>query len=56
MQFYGKMEEFQRKCMIEIPNMVEPFLNVEERLKISPLTVYSMLEIRSLKSQTKHAN
>ena len=50
MQFYGKMEAFQRKYMIEKPNMVEPFFNVEEGLKISPLTVYSILEIRSLKS------
>ena len=34
--------------MIERPNRVEPFLNVEEGLKIGPLTVYIMLENRSL--------
>ena len=56
MQVYGKMGEFQRKCMLEPPNMVETLFNVEEGLKISLLTVYSMLEIRSFKSQTKHAN
>ena len=55
MQFYGKLEELQSKCMIEPPNMVEPFFNIEEGLKIGPLKVYFMLENRSLKSQTKHA-
>ena len=55
MQFYGKYGELQRKCMIERPNMVEPFLNVEEGLKIGPLTVYIRLKIRSLIIQTKHA-
>ena len=55
MQFYGKLEELQSKCMIEPPNMVEPFLNIEEGLKISPLTVYLRLENGSLIIQTKHA-
>ena len=55
MQVYGKMEEFQRKCMLEPPNMVEPFFNIEEGLKISPLTANVMLENRSHIIQTKHA-
>ena len=55
MQFYGKMEAFQRKCMTEKPNMAEPFFNVEEGLQIGPLTVYLMLENRSHIIQTKHA-
>ena len=55
MQFYGKMEEFQRKCMLEPPNMMEPFFNVEEGLNISPLTVYISPEIRSLISQIFNA-
>ena len=55
MQVYGKYGELQRKCMIEGPNMVEPFFNVEEGLKIGPLKVYIRLENGSLKSQTKHA-
>ncbi len=50
MQFYGKYEELQNKYMMESPNMVEPFFNVEEGLKIGPLTVYCMLENRSLMS------
>ena len=55
MQFYGKMEAFQRKCMIEKPNMMEPFFNVEEGLNISPLTVHISLEIRLLMRKIKHA-
>ena len=47
--------ELQRKCMIERPNMVEPFFNVEQGLKIGPLTVYVMLEIRSLIGLIFHA-
>ena len=54
MQFYGKYGELQRKCMIERPNMVEPFFNVEEGLKIGPLKVYIRLENGSLIIQTKH--
>ena len=41
--------------MIERTNRVEPFFNVEEGLKMSPLTVYLMLEIRSLISQIFNA-
>ena len=33
--------------MIERPNRVEPFFNVEAGLKIFPLTVYIMLKNRS---------
>ena len=56
MQFYGKMEGFQRKCMLESPNMMESFFNVEEGLNISSLTVYISLEIRPLIRKIKHAN
>ena len=41
--------------MIEVPNKVEPFFNVEEGLKIGRLTVYIRLENGSLIIQTKHA-
>ena len=55
MQFYGNLKGIQSRCMIERPNRVEPFFNVEEGLKISPFTVYVMLENRSHIIQTKHA-
>ena len=48
MQFYGKYERLQSKCMIKFPNMVEPFFNVEEGLKIGLLTVHIKLRNRSL--------
>ena len=41
--------------MIERPNRVEPFFNVEEGIKICPLIVYIMLENRSLVGWKKHA-
>ena len=40
---------------MENENKVDPFFNVEEGLKISPLTVNVMLENRSHIIQTKHA-
>ena len=33
--------------MIERPNMVEPFFNVEEGLKISTISVHEILQFRS---------
>ena len=41
--------------MIERPNRVEPFFNVEEGLKMSLLTVYIMLKNRSHAGQKFHA-
>ena len=40
---------------MEIPNKVDPFFNVEEGLKIGPLTVYIVLENRSLIGLIFHA-
>ena len=41
--------------MIELPNMVEPFFNVEEGLKTSLLIVYYMLKNRLYTSQIYYA-
>ena len=42
---------YNYKWYMEIPNNVEPFSNVEEGLKINPISVYNMLKNRLLMGQ-----
>ena len=47
----GPKEEYKGEYIMEVPNSVEPFFNVEEGLKISLISVYNMLENRFLMGQ-----
>ena len=42
----GTKKGYNDKWHMEVPNSDEPFFNVEERLKISSLTVYNMPQNR----------
>ena len=48
-------EGYNGRWHIETSNGDQPFNNVEERLKISTLTVYNMPQNRSHTSQKSHA-
>ena len=47
----GPKGEYKGKYNMEVPNGVEPLLNVEEGLKISLISVYHMLENKLLMGQ-----